>query len=93
MALVRAPDMGVLYEEFVGMHFKMRNFRNDIVHCSVSTEALQDKAASHDMDQNDFAHIFETFHAEIEAIATRQYEAGERVPRVTSAELLTPVLI
>ena len=35
MALVRAPDMGVLYEEFVGMHFKMRNFRNDIVHCSV----------------------------------------------------------
>ena len=87
MGLQSAPDLGTMYEGFVGMHFKMLDGKT-VVNCIVTTEALQDKAARNNMSEDDFASIFETFRSEIEAIADRQYAAGMMGPRVTSADLV-----
>lgn len=91
MPLRSAPDMPVQHEAFTGVHFKMIEDvkkpngepEEKIVHCLVSTEVLQDRAANDDVPQNNVEAIFHAYRARIEEVAGIHYTAGEERPHVS----------
>jgi hypothetical protein len=95
MVLKSGCSMGKVHDPFTGVHFKLIDETKGengktietVVHCLVSTEALQDRAAKDGLDQSDIEGIFDTYLSQIEDIAMGQHRAGKVKPMVTSAEL------
>jgi hypothetical protein len=95
MMLSPAREKGFVHDPFVGVHFKMLDLRprdgkpfEKVVHCLVSTEALQDCAAKDGMAQDNIEAIFDANRDLIEAIASAQYTAGTERPIVKSRDLV-----
>ena len=86
MPLVGAPGYHPFTEGMVGVHFKMKD-GNTLVHCIVSEEALQDRAAKDGRSQDHIDALFERYRAEIEKVASDIYDRGVDHPVVNSADL------
>ena len=86
MPLVSAPGYHPFTEAMVGVHFKMKDGKT-LVHCIVSEEALQDRAAKDSLSQHNIDALFERYRAEIEKLASDIYDTGMKHPVVKSADL------
>jgi heat shock protein HspQ len=87
MPLVSAPGYHPFTESMVGVHFKMKDGKT-LVHCIVSEEALQDRAAKDGRSHANIDALFETYRAEIEKLASDIYDRGVERPVVKSADLV-----
>ena len=86
MPLVSAPGYHPFTESMVGVHFKMKAGKT-LVHCIVSEDALQDRAAKEGRSQDHIDTLFERYRVEIEKLASDIYDRGVERPVVKSADL------
>jgi hypothetical protein len=83
MKLKSAPEFGIQYDTFEGVHFKMLDGAEP-VNCLVTIKVLQDLAASDGRDTSNIPTLFAIYQSAIEEAADHLYVAGHSQPTITN---------
>jgi len=90
MTLRLINDAPLVYDALLGVvQFKMRDGAR-VVHCMVSDVALSSRATRDGRPERDVERLFALYRAEVERLASTQYDDGIQNPVVRSHDLAPP---